>query len=346
MNKNLLITGGAGFIGSNFVHFCRKNHPGSKIVVIDKLSYAADIQNLQLLIDNQEIQFVHDDINNRKRVQELLKDHKIDTIVHFAAESHVDRSIATPFEFIQSNIVGTYNLLEAAKNAWLDNTPSHRFHHISTDEVYGALALSEAPFNESTNYAPNSPYSASKASSDHLVNAYAVTYGLQVSISNCSNNYGKFQHREKLIPKCISNILHNTAIPIYGSGDQIRDWIHVDDHCRAIDLIINKAKPGTIYNVGGANEVNNNNLVLKLCDTVDKYLQQNNLQAIYPNSPIYNNSQSRGLITYVEDRKGHDFRYAIDGTKIKSELGYMPEVNFEQGLMNTIEWYAKDNISR
>jgi dTDP-glucose 4,6-dehydratase len=339
---NILVTGGAGFIGANFVHYWLKEYPGNRVVALDALTYAGNVENLKPAEGNPNFRFVHGDILGYENTLELLREEKIDTIVHFAAESHVDRSITGPDAFIETNVKGTHELLKAAKTVWLDENPSmsHLFQHISTDEVYGTLKPNDPPFREDTPYAPNSPYAASKASSDFFVRSYQETYGLNTNISNCSNNYGPYQFPEKLIPLVITSILESKVLPIYGDGQQIRDWLYVDDHARGIDLIIRKGKRGESYNIGGINEWTNINIVNLVCDTVDKKLNESEkLKKQYPKAPVFQGKKSRELITYVKDRLGHDRRYAIDPTKSNSELGYNPEESFVTGIDKTIQWY-------
>jgi dTDP-glucose 4,6-dehydratase len=341
VNKRLLITGAAGFIGSNFVHYWLRRNPGDFVLAYDLLTYAGNIANLHSCKSNPDFLFVQGDINDTALVSSLLIEHNIDTIVHFAAESHVDRSITGPDVFIEANVNGTHSLLKAARNVWLegDGVP-HRFHHISTDEVYGALEMNEAPFHEELAYKPNSPYSASKAASDHLVRAYHHTYGLEVTTSNCSNNYGPFHFPEKLIPLCISNALRGKPLPIYGEGKNIRDWLHVEDHCRGIELILNSGRLGENYNIGGNNEWTNIDIVTTICGLID---EQFNLSPGYADryteAPAAQGKRSDSLITYVADRQGHDLRYAIDASKINSELGYSPTYTFESGILQTVQWY-------
>jgi len=315
---NLLVTGGAGFIGANFILYWLKKYPQDKIINLDKLTYAGNLENLKSVEKNPNYFFIKGDICDLSLVESLIKKYHIDIIVHFAAESHVDRSIMDPAPFIKTNIEGTYVLLEAA----LKNNIK-RFHHISTDEVFGALSIdSKEKFNEKTPYNPRSPYSASKASSDHLVRAYYITYGLSTTISNCSNNYGPYQFPEKLIPLTITNIIENKKVPIYGDGLYIRDWLYVEDHCRAIDLILNKGKAGETYLIGGLTKDISN------IEVVKKILRLMNRDESY--------------IEYVKDRPGHDRRYAIDWTKINRELGWQPKVDLDTGLKLTIDWYLKN----
>ncbi|MDD5392001.1 MAG: dTDP-glucose 4,6-dehydratase [Thiothrix sp.] len=327
--NTLLVTGGAGFIGTNFVHYWLDTYPDTRIVVLDALTYAGRYENLQMLEGQSNFRFVHGDILDQPLVETLLREEGIDTIVHFAAESHVDRSIYGPDAFLRTNIDGTHSLLKSAKIVWLDEKPgfAHRFHHVSTDEVYGTLSATDPAFTETTPYAPNSPYAASKASSDHIVRAYQHTYGLQTTTSNCSNNYGPYQYPEKLIPLAISRLLQGQAVPIYGDGQQIRDWLYVDDHNRGIDLIIRTGRVGETYNIGGNNEQANLSLIHELCDLLD---------ARFPYSPQVPHRQH---ITYVADRPGHDRRYAIDNSKICRELGYVPAETFQSGLAKTLDWY-------
>src|SRR6201996_243732 len=300
----LLVTGGAGFIGSNFVHYWLHEHAGDRIVVLDALTYAGNLANLESVMDRPAIRFVHGDIGDSALVERLLREEKIDTLVHFAAESHVDRSIHGPDAFIETNIIGTHSLLKAARKVWLEEktVPKHRFHHVSTDEVYGSLGPQDPSFHERTPYAPNSPYSASKAASDHLVRSYHHTYGLEVTTSNCSNNYGPFHFPEKLIPLVIVNILHGRPLPIYGDGRNIRDWLHVSDHCRGIDLILQKGVPGEVYNIGGGSECENIHLVRTLCRIVDeKFASDLGLRDQYPQCPAARGEAAANLIAYVTD---------------------------------------------
>ena len=345
---NILVTGGAGFIGTNFVYYWLDKYPADNIIVLDALTYAGIRGNLPettVKTDNKYpgFQFVHGNILDQNLVEKLLTQYNINTIVHFAAESHVDRSITGPDEFINTNIVGTHTLLKAAKKIWLDkNSFDHHFHHISTDEVYGTLKPDDPLFSETTPYAPNSPYAASKASSDHLVRAYHETYGLKTTTSNCSNNFGPFQFPEKLIPLVITNILDGKPIPVYGDGMQIRDWLHVDDHNKGVDLILQKGKSGQTYNIGNHNEKTNMDIVKTICKLMDKKFGYNNGAMVkrFPKAPKAGGKSSETLITHVKDRLGHDRRYAIDPEKIKSELGYFPEKTFETGIEQTINWFV------
>ena len=334
MSKSILVTGGAGFIGSNFVPYFCKKYPDYQIINLDKLTYAGNLDNLQECSGMKNYTFVQGDICDQAFLEKLFKDYDIHGVVHFAAESHVDNSISGPRPFIETNILGTFNLLEAARKYWMDAPNQYksgyegcRFHHISTDEVYGTLEETGL-FEETTAYAPNSPYSASKASSDFLVRAYFHTFGMNVTTSNCSNNYGPKQHPEKLIPKIISNCLNEKPIPIYGDGKNIRDWLYVLDHCKAIDLIYHTGKAGETYNVGGRNERNNLEIVHKICAILDEKRPRKS-------------GKYADLITFVKDRAGHDRRYAIDVTKLETELGWKAEETFETGIVKTVDWYLK-----
>ena len=325
--KHILVTGGAGFIGSNFVRYLLANEPDVRIVTLDLLTYAGRLENLEHLPNPQHHRFVQGNICNRPLVDSILAEEAIDTIVHFAAESHVDRSISGPMPFIETNIVGTFTLLDAAKNAWAGKSGPFRFHHVSTDEVFGALQPGDAPFCETTAYDPHSPYSASKASSDHLVRAYGTTYHLPITISNCSNNYGHYQFPEKLIPLMILNGMMEKPLPVYGQGAQVRDWLHVEDHCEAIRQILKLGQDGETYCVGGDNQPSNLEIVHSICDLLDQKL------------PLSSGLPHATLIRFVTDRPGHDFRYDIDTTKITRELGWKPKRNLQQGLDETIDWY-------
>jgi dTDP-glucose 4,6-dehydratase len=340
--RNVFITGGAGFIGANFVrHWLAKSREG-QVVVFDALTYAGNIDNLKGLDTDPRYVFVKGDICDEATARVLLEQYHIDTVVHFAAESHVDRSILGPDDFIRTNIVGTHSLLKAAKTLWIDKkmVDAHRFHHVSTDEVYGSLGPKDVPFHEATPYAPNSPYSASKASSDHLVRAYHETYGLDTTVTNCSNNYGPYQFPEKLIPLTIANILLGKPLPVYGDGLQVRDWLHVEDHCAAIDLALTRGKSGEVYNIGGNSETTNIEIVRTLCELVDGQLaQRSDLRSAFPASPAVSGKRATDLITHVRDRLGHDRRYAIDYAKAERELQYAPARDLNQGLRVTLEWY-------
>ncbi len=323
--RKILITGGAGFIGSHVVRLFVNKYPNYQIVNLDKLTYAGNLANLTDIEDKPNYEFIKGDIVDEMFINKLFSVHKFDGVIHLAAESHVDRSISNPLEFVMTNVIGTVNLLNAARKEWKDNFSTHRFYHVSTDEVYGSLGET-GMFTETTAYDPHSPYSASKASSDHFVRAYFDTYGLNTVISNCSNNYGSFHFPEKLIPLSIYNIKNNKPIPIYGKGETIRDWLWVEDHARAIDVIYHNAKSGTTYNIGGHNEWTNIDLIRMLCKIMDKKLNRGE-------------GESEKLITYVKDRAGHDLRYAIDSTKLQKELGWSPSLQFEEGLVKTVDWY-------
>jgi len=353
MNK-ILVTGGAGFIGANFVHYWLEQYPQDRVIVLDALTYAGNLANLEAVKALPRLRFVHGNICDQNLVENLLTVEKIDTIVNFAAESHVDRSILGPDPFIETNVIGTHNLLKAAKKIWIDTLDldahaaglgphKHRFHHVSTDEVYGSLEPNAPAFTETSPYAPNSPYAASKAASDHLVRAYHHTYGLETTISNCSNNYGPFQFPEKLIPLIIINILHGKPLPIYGDGLNVRDWLYVEDHCRGIDLVLKKGKPGEVYNIGGNNEQKNIEIVKRICRMVDdRLIKDPELKKRFPKSPINQGQMAENLISFVKDRPGHDRRYAINATKIRKKLGYEPKESFESGIEKTIQWYLEN----
>lgn len=331
--KNILITGGAGFIGSNFVRYLLRVEPEVQVVNLDALTYAGSLENLRDLPDPARHTFVHGDICDAGLVTRLMSEHGIDTLVHFAAESHVDRSIHGPAPFIQTNIVGTFTLPEAARTLWKQSDgayPAHvRFHHVSTDEVYGSLEPAGPPFSETTPYAPRSPYSASKAASDHLVRAYGHTYGLPVTLSNCSNNYGPYQFPEKLVPLIILNALQGKPLPVYGDGRQVRDWLYVEDHCEAIQLVLAKSRLGETYNIGGENQPCNIDIVRQICTLLDE---------LHPERAPHER-----LITHVPDRPGHDRHYAMDIVKIRAELGWKPRHALDAGLRATVEWYL-DNL--
>ena len=332
--KNVLVTGGAGFIGSNFVHYLLKTDPSIQIVNLDALTYAGSLENLLNLPDPQRHHFIEGNITDKALLAQIFSQFNIDTVVHFAAETHVDRSILDPGVFVDTNVVGTFNLLEAARRAWLVDQihpiSEVRFHHVSTDEVFGTLTLTDAPFAENTPYAPRSPYAAAKASSDHFVRAYFTTYGLPISITNCSNNYGPRQFPEKLIPLMILNAMDGKPLPVYGDGLQVRDWLYVEDHCSAIHRVIVKGKVGETYCVGGENQPPNIEVVKTICHILDVLL------------PESHHTPHEQLIKYVTDRPGHDRRYDIDTEKISSELGWEPGLTFEQGMASTIQWYLEN----
>ncbi|MBN2167334.1 MAG: dTDP-glucose 4,6-dehydratase [Marinilabiliaceae bacterium] len=328
MNKTILITGGAGFIGSHVVRLMVRNYPDYRIVNLDALTYAGNLENLKDIDSKDNYLFEKGDITDAPFINQLFKKYRFDGVIHLAAESHVDRSIADPLAFIQTNIIGTVNLLNAARDSWKDDMVGKRFYHISTDEVYGSLGETGF-FIEETAYDPRSPYSSSKASSDHLVRAYHHTYNMPVVISNCSNNYGPNQFPEKLIPLSINNIKHNKPIPIYGKGENVRDWLYVEDHARAIDIIFHEGKNGETYNIGGNNEWQNIQLIKKLCEVMDQKLGRVK-------------GTSEKLITYVTDRAGHDMRYAIDSSKLKRDLGWEPSLQFEEGIVKTVDWYLEN----
>ena len=323
--KNILVTGGSGFIGSNFIHFMIDKYKNVNIVNVDKLTYAGNPENLVKYENNKNYSFVKSDICDLTKMIEIFNDNNIDTVVNFAAESHVDRSILGPEEFIRTNIYGTFSLMEACRKTWKDYSDK-RFLHVSTDEVYGSLGETGF-FTEDTKYDPSSPYSASKASSDHIVTSYNRTFGIPVNITNCSNNYGPFQFPEKLIPLVIDRIIEKKEIPVYGKGDNVRDWLFVKDHCEAIHTVLLKAEVGETYNVGGNNEIKNIDIVRTLCRLVDEYT---------------GSADSENLIRFVKDRPGHDKRYAIDASKIKRDLGWSPEYDFEKGIRETVLWYIKN----
>ena len=326
--KNILVTGGAGFIGSHLVRLLVNKYPEYRIVNMDVLTYAGNLENLKDIEDKENYTFLKCDICDFEVVKEVFKEHQIDGVIHLAAESHVDRSIEDPFSFAQTNVMGTLSLLQSAKAHWDGNFTDKLFYHVSTDEVYGSLG-EEGFFTETTKYDPHSPYSASKASSDHFVRAFHDTYGLPVLISNCSNNYGSYQFPEKLIPLFINNIVNNKPLPVYGKGQNVRDWLFVDDHARAIDVIFHKGKLGDTYNIGGFNEWKNIDLIKVMIETVDRMLEREQ-------------GASDKLITYVTDRAGHDLRYAIDSTKLKDELGWEPSLQFEEGIQKTVAWYLEN----
>ena len=323
--SRLLVTGGAGFIGSNFIRYWLANHTGDEVINLDALTYAGNLESLSDIEQQPNYRFVHGDITDAELLARLFRDEAIDAVVHFAAESHVDRSILGPEAFIRTNVQGTFTLLEAARTVWGADAPGKRFLHVSTDEVYGSLGPEDPPFSETTAYAPNSPYSASKAASDHLVRAYHHTYGLPVLTTNCSNNYGAYQFPEKLIPLTILNALEGKPIPVYGDGRNIRDWLFVEDHCSGIGAVLKQGRIGEVYNIGGSNEWANIDIVTHICDRLD---------ALAPGKSSYGEQ-----IQFVKDRPGHDRRYAIDSSKIQGELGWRPAHPFETGIEKTIQWY-------
>jgi len=325
MKRNILVTGGAGFIGSHLVRLLVNKYPKYHIINMDLLTYAGNLENLKDIEHKVNYSFVKCDVCDLNKVSQVFKDYQINNVIHLAAESHVDRSIEDPFSFAQTNVMGTLSLLQASKNYWKNNLENKLFYHVSTDEVYGSLG-EEGFFTETTAYDPHSPYSASKASSDHFVRAFHDTYGLPVVISNCSNNYGPYQFPEKLIPLFINNIINNKPLPIYGKGENVRDWLFVNDHARAIDVIFHKGKLGDTYNIGGFNEWKNIDLIKVMIKTVDRMLAREE-------------GLSEKLITYVTDRAGHDLRYAIDSSKLKNELGWEPSLQFEEGIEKTVKWY-------
>jgi len=325
MKRNILITGGAGFIGSHLVRLLVNKYQNYHIINMDVLTYAGNLENLKDIENKENYTFVKCDICDFKKVKQVFLDYKIDSVIHLAAESHVDRSIEDPFSFAQTNVMGTLSLIQAAKEYWKGNFSNKLFYHVSTDEVYGSIEKT-GYFTEKTNYDPHSPYSASKASSDHFVRAFSDTYGLPTVISNCSNNYGSYQFPEKLIPLFINNIVNNKPLPVYGKGENVRDWLYVEDHARAIDVIFHKGKLGDTYNIGGSNEWKNIDLIKVIIKTVDKMLGRDE-------------GTSDKLITYVKDRAGHDLRYAIDSSKLKNELGWEPSLQFEEGIEKTVKWY-------
>lgn len=340
---SLLVSGGAGFIGSNFVHYWLATRPDDRVVVLDALTYAGNTSSLAPAVGHPRYQFVHGDIGDEAAVERLLRDKEVTVVVHFAAESHVDRSILGPDEFIRTNIVGTHTLLKAARRVWTDQRHDPvRFHHVSTDEVYGSLELEDPPFTEMTAYAPNSPYAASKAASGHLVRAYHHTYGLPVTTSNCSNNYGPYQFPEKLIPLLLLNALEGQPLPIYGDGGNVRDWLYVEDHCRGIGLVLDRGRVGETYNLGGTCERRNIEVVQTLCRLLDLAFAENlDLRLRFPRSPAASGRPTSELITFVKDRPGHDRRYAIDIRKARRELAFEAAETLESGMARTVSWYLE-----
>lgn len=328
MKHTILITGGAGFIGSHLTRLFVTKYPEYKIINLDKLTYAGNLENLKDIEDKPNYAFIKGDITDIEHIKKLFEENNFTAVLHCAAESHVDRSISDPLAFVKTNVDGTVTLLQVAKESWEDDLTNKLFYHISTDEVYGSLG-EEGFFTEETPYDPRSPYSASKASSDHFVKAFHHTYKLPVIISNCSNNYGPYHFPEKLIPLCINNILNKKRLPIYGKGENVRDWLYVEDHVKAIDVIFHNGKSGDTYNIGGHNEWKNIDIIKELCKQMDEKLGREN-------------GESEKLITFVKDRAGHDMRYAIDATKIKNELGWKPSLQFEEGLSKTIDWYLNN----
>jgi len=336
-----MVTGGAGFIGVNFVRYWRSAHPADTIFIVDSLTYAGNKESL-IGVLNEQCKLLVLDINQTDAIADLLRKESIDTVVHFAAESHVDRSIEGPDAFINANILGTYSLLKAARQIWQQEGEviDHHFHHVSTDEVYGSLGMADAPFTEVTPYAPNSPYSASKASADFLVRSYHHTYGLNVTTSNCSNNYGPYHFPEKLIPLIITNAMRGADLPVYGDGKNVRDWLYVEDHARGIECVLKGGQFGESYNIGGCNEWTNIDIVKIVCRVLDnRFANSQKLVNDFPLCPAAQAKPSESLIRYVTDRAGHDFRYAIDNKRIHDELGFTPEISFEAGIEKTIDWY-------
>ncbi len=340
---SILVTGGAGFIGSNFVLHWRRHRPADNIIVLDALTYAGNRSNLASLRADSSLEFIHGDICDAALCRDLFRRHDISNVVHFAAESHVDRSIVSSEAFIRTNVQGTHVLLDTALDAWKQATSPRRFHHISTDEVYGSLGPDDPAFTEMTRYDPKSPYAASKAASDFLVRSYSHTHGLPVTISNCSNNYGPFQFPEKLIPLMILNMLAGEKLPIYGDGLNVRDWLHVDDHCAAIAVILDKGKVGETYNIGGDQEVTNLDMVKLLCEAIDRRIAAEPALAMrFPACPASSKGSCRSLMLFVKDRPGHDRRYAVNATKLRNELGFSPQRTLADGIGDTLDWYLNN----
>ncbi len=337
MKRRLLITGGAGFIGCNLTHYWVSKYPQDEIIVLDALTYAGCLTSINNLISTSKINFIHGDINDKNLLTTIFEKYNISHILHLAAESHVDRSIDDPSQFIRTNIQGTFSLLESFRSYWQKNNKpkDFRFLHVSTDEVFGSLSADQKPFNEKTAYDPKSPYSSTKAASDHLAMAWQHTYGLPILLSNCSNNYGPFQFPEKLIPLTITNIINGKEIPIYGNGENVRDWLFVQDHCRAIEEVILNGSIGKKYCIGGCNQINNIQIVNILCKIIDKFAYENDIKLPQ--------KSSNKLINFVEDRPGHDYRYEIDSTNIRNELGWSPSIDINDGLYITVEWYLKNH---
>jgi dTDP-glucose 4,6-dehydratase len=340
---NLLVTGGAGFIGANFVHHWLRSHPGDRVVVLDALTYAGNLASLEPVRGFPGFELVRGDIRTPGLAEQLLRGREATLLVHFAAESHVDRSIVGPDAFIETNVAGTHELLKAARKVWLEEGrggAAARFHQVSTDEVYGSLGPEDPAFDEQTPYAPNSPYAASKAAADHLVRAYHHTYGLPVTTSNCSNNYGPYHFPEKLIPLMLVNALEGRPLPVYGDGLNVRDWLYVEDHCRAVEMVVTGGRVGETYNVGGRNEWKNIDIVRLLCCLMDEaFAADGGLAGRFPSAPAARGEKTELLVTFVKDRPGHDRRYAIDASKIERELGFLPRESFETGIRKTIEWF-------
>jgi dTDP-glucose 4,6-dehydratase len=341
---SVLITGGAGFIGQNLVHAWRAAHPDDRLIVLDAMTYAANVRSLAPLIADRGILFVKGDIRDAPLMQRLFEEHRFTRVAHLAAESHVDRSIVDPEAFLQTNVLGTFTLLKAALDSWRSggSLEHARFLHVSTDEVYGSLEFTDPAFSESSPYRPNSPYAASKAASDHLVRSFVATYGMPALITNCSNNYGPYQHPEKLIPLMIIHAIEGKSLPIYGDGSNVRDWLHVSDHCEALMSVIERGRTGETYNVGGGNERNNRDVVGLICDAINRaFAEDARLGSRFSSCPAATGRSCRALVNYVTDRPGHDHRYAIDATKLSGELGNQCRVDFESGLERTVRWYLE-----